>query len=54
MEKLISATIRRLDMISVRGDDVEHMYAARNALKQLHDVVVRAKAEAAAENEKTE
>ncbi len=46
MEKLIAATINRLDMISVRGEDVEHMFAVRNALKQLHDVVVRAKAEA--------
>lgn len=54
MEKLIAATINRLDLIAVRGADVEHMYAARNALVQLHELVVKAKAEAAAEQKKAE
>lgn len=54
MEKLIAATMQRLDLISVRGEDVEHMFAVRNALRQMHDLIVRAKAEAEQAEQKKE
>ena len=54
MEKLIAATIHRLDLISVRGEDVEHMFAVRNALKQMHELIVRSKAEAEQAEQKKE
>ena len=44
MDKLLAAIMEQLNQISVQGDDVERMYAAKQMIRRIQDAVDAAKA----------
>lgn len=44
MDTILEALIKLLDQISVKGDDVERMAAARRLIRQIQTMLVQAKA----------
>ena len=56
MENILAAIMEQLNLISVRGDDVERMCFVKQHVVKIHEALMRAKAEeqAKAQEQKTE